>query len=209
MKICGILIGNDQWFISDNGKITNVRFELMKSTKDKICVHQGFRDYWISCLKPLYVGKNTNNNNISYYDLKTNWRRTHPYVDAILEWFDHCEKTNDIWVIVLRFDPFSDEISDYLFQNRYAHVFNYDKYEKDIKLKDFETLWKKYKIKNIRIEPLSYFAILIQKTIRRYLVRKQYLMHPDYLFPKDLKSREFRCMNLGINVFHFKNSQMW
>lgn len=83
--VVGYIILSGEWFEEDDIFQSPTTFHVIYKDNDKIMNEDGFRDAWIRAIRPVYGRKS--HDLIHYFDLKSNYRRLHPFHYAIQKWY--------------------------------------------------------------------------------------------------------------------------
>lgn len=83
--VCGYLVITNLWFDDDDGDPETRSFWL-QAKDGEVVYDKSIREAWEKAICPQYVNMNYTSM-FSYFDLKTNPRRIHPFATVFEDWF--------------------------------------------------------------------------------------------------------------------------
>jgi len=91
MELVGFIQFSPTWFSDDGDTIPPSSHFIYKDLKTSRLINtDGFRETWLNAVQPVYRQHRNYSSDrfyISSFDLKTNWRRIHPYRHCIYKWY--------------------------------------------------------------------------------------------------------------------------
>lgn len=83
--ICGYIVITSEWF-DDDCIDPDVKSFWIKSKDGNVIYDKSLRRAWELAIQPQYVNRNSSSI-FSYFDLKSNPRRVHPFATTFEDWF--------------------------------------------------------------------------------------------------------------------------
>lgn len=85
-KVCGYVVLTDHWFEDDPPASTTGYTIYVNPKNDNLPIFdRKLREHWESAIKPKYA--NSQRTFFTYYDIKSNPRRIHPFQKAYSSWY--------------------------------------------------------------------------------------------------------------------------